>query len=284
MFKERGRICRDMLLKVLFYMIIFIIGTLFGNFATLVIYRLPLNKELTKEKSFCPKCKHELKFIDLIPIWSYIFLKGKCRYCGKKISSMYLVVELVSGITAVLLYLTLQVPSAEINTAIMINWIYLLIYSTTMIIVAAIDKKEKVISRQVILFGTLVVTGYLFYMLVMGNISVNLVYKYSAYIISIILLYAINSRKVDSYIIDLVMIIEYMQLFFTTEDSIITVLLTLVFTIMVIIVKKSNVTDHGNILVDDEKDKLELSVAYYMGISNFIVLCIQIVILYWFKI
>ena len=63
----------------IFYILIFIIGTLFGSFSTLAVYRLPLHKDITHERSFCPKCNHKLSFWDMIPILSYILLGGKCR-------------------------------------------------------------------------------------------------------------------------------------------------------------------------------------------------------------
>lgn len=270
-----------MLLKIIFYIVIFIIGTLFGNFATLVIYRLPLKKDLTKEKSICPKCKHELKFLDVIPILSYIFLGGKCRYCKEKISPRYIIIEFMSGILAVLLYLTLQVPVLEMNVAIMVDFLYLMLYMTTFMIIAFIDKDEKVIYRQVLLFGTLCTTGYLFYMLVMGNISTGIVYKYSVYIFSIIILYALNIKK-DNYIIDIIMLIEYMQLFFTTEDTIITILVTIFVTLFKVVLEKNKPVDKSNILLEYENEKLELPIAFFMGISNIIVLIIQVVIMYWF--
>ena len=63
----------------------FIIGATLGSFYTLAVYRIPLNKDITHERSFCPNCNHRLEFLDLIPILSYIFLGGKCRYCHEKI-------------------------------------------------------------------------------------------------------------------------------------------------------------------------------------------------------
>ena len=66
-------------MNIVLYTLIFIIGTLFGSFFTLAVYRIPLGKDITHERSFCPNCNHKLQFLDLIPILSYIFLGGKCR-------------------------------------------------------------------------------------------------------------------------------------------------------------------------------------------------------------
>ena len=72
-------------MDAIIYGLIFIIGTLFGSFFTLAVYRIPLGLDITHEHSFCPKCNAKLKFIDLIPILSYISARGKCRYCKEKI-------------------------------------------------------------------------------------------------------------------------------------------------------------------------------------------------------
>lgn len=85
-------------MNTILYALIFIIGTLFGSFFTLAVYRIPLGKDIIHERSFCPNCNHKLGFFDLIPILSYIFLGGKCRYCKQKIRPRYLLLEIASGI------------------------------------------------------------------------------------------------------------------------------------------------------------------------------------------
>lgn len=71
-----------------------IFGLIFGSFYNVVIFRVPKKISLINPKrSFCPVCKHQLAWKDNIPILSYIFLGGKCRYCGTKISPIYPVIE-----------------------------------------------------------------------------------------------------------------------------------------------------------------------------------------------
>ncbi|HIU40836.1 MAG TPA: prepilin peptidase, partial [Candidatus Aphodocola excrementigallinarum] len=60
---------------------IFIIGLIFGSFYNVVGYRLPNNMSIVFPASHCPKCNHKLKFYELIPVFSYMFLKGKCKAC-----------------------------------------------------------------------------------------------------------------------------------------------------------------------------------------------------------
>lgn len=86
------------------YIPIFLIGIFFGSFSTLAIYRIPLKKDITHERSFCPNCNHRLEAIDLIPLLSYLILGGKCRYCGQKISIRYFLIEFSFGIISLILF------------------------------------------------------------------------------------------------------------------------------------------------------------------------------------
>lgn len=80
----------------MWYIINFIIGAIFGSFLNVIIYRGVEGLSVKNPpRSFCPNCKATLKWYDNIPILSYLILKGKCRYCGTKISPRYLFVELV---------------------------------------------------------------------------------------------------------------------------------------------------------------------------------------------
>lgn len=88
---------------ILLYIVFFVFGVIVFSFVNNVIYRLPDKKVFSKKKSTCMSCEHELSFKDIIPVISWIALKGKCRYCGKKISARYLIVELLGGILAVAL-------------------------------------------------------------------------------------------------------------------------------------------------------------------------------------
>ena len=96
-------------MNIILYIIIFTMGTLFGSFYTLAIYRIPEKIDIVKTHSFCPNCNHKLGFFELIPIWSYIFLGGKCKNCKQKIRPRYLILEILSGLTFVLLALSLKI-------------------------------------------------------------------------------------------------------------------------------------------------------------------------------
>lgn len=78
-------------------MIYLFVGLLIGSFINVVVYRLPIGKSVVYPGSECLKCNNKLSWQDLIPVISYLILKGKCRFCGVKISVRYPLVELLTG-------------------------------------------------------------------------------------------------------------------------------------------------------------------------------------------
>ena len=85
--------------------LIFILGACLGSFSNVCIYRLPKNKQIVSGRSFCPRCKKKLNWFDNLPLISYLFLSGKCRKCKKIIPLRYLVVEIITGITFLLIHI-----------------------------------------------------------------------------------------------------------------------------------------------------------------------------------
>ena len=88
--------------RVLIETIFFAIGASIFSFLNVIIYRLPRRKQFALGKSMCTSCGHELSMKDMIPIISWLSLRGKCRYCGSKVSARYTIVETLGGISAVL--------------------------------------------------------------------------------------------------------------------------------------------------------------------------------------
>ena len=84
---------------------LFLLGLIFGSFVSAVSYRIPRNINFTKGRSFCDSCKKELFWYDNIPLFSYLLYQGKSRCCKKNISIRYPLIEIISGIMAVLLFL-----------------------------------------------------------------------------------------------------------------------------------------------------------------------------------
>lgn len=86
-----------MLPTVLLYIIIFLYGIVIGSFLNVCIYRIPKRENIVKIRSHCMSCGYQLKWYDLVPVFSYLCLRGKCRNCKQKISVQYPLVELLNG-------------------------------------------------------------------------------------------------------------------------------------------------------------------------------------------
>lgn len=83
---------------------VFIFGTIIGSFLNVCIFRIPLEESIVFSPSHCADCGKKLKWYDMFPIISWIVLKGKCRFCGSKISCRYPLVEFMSGIVFLFVY------------------------------------------------------------------------------------------------------------------------------------------------------------------------------------
>ena len=103
------------MLNIIVYVFSFIIGTLLGSFTTLAVYRIPKKENILNKRSYCPNCNHRLEFWDLIPILSYIFLKGKCRYCKNKVRIRYLILEVFSGVIYTIFIMSLNLDILNIT-------------------------------------------------------------------------------------------------------------------------------------------------------------------------
>lgn len=85
--------------------LVFIFGLCIGSFMNVCIYRIPLSKSIVTPRSMCPGCNSLISAYDNIPVISYILLKGKCRNCGIPISFRYPLVEIISGLTALAVFM-----------------------------------------------------------------------------------------------------------------------------------------------------------------------------------
>lgn len=90
---------------IIFYIIIFLFGIVIGSFLNVCIYRLPNREDIVKTRSHCMTCGHTLKWYDMFPLFSYLFLRGRCRYCKAKLSAQYPLIEALNGILYVVIVL-----------------------------------------------------------------------------------------------------------------------------------------------------------------------------------
>lgn len=127
--------------------LIFILGLGVGSFLNCLIYRLEKKDSFFSGRSYCPKCHHQLSWFDLIPLFSFLFLKGRCAYCGEKISWQYPLVELATG-TIFLLIFSSQLPISDFRD--LSNLFYLLLISGFLIIIFVYDFKYYLIPDKII--------------------------------------------------------------------------------------------------------------------------------------
>lgn len=93
------------MLNHLIEVFIFIYGLCIGSFMNVCIYRLPASKSIVRPRSMCPKCGKAIRLYDNIPVFSYLWLRGRCRNCDEPISIRYPLVEMMSGLFALCAYL-----------------------------------------------------------------------------------------------------------------------------------------------------------------------------------
>lgn len=136
--------------------IIFIFGLLIGSFLNVCIYRIPRNESISYPPSHCTSCGTRIKWYDLVPVISYIFLKGRCRNCKEKISIRYPVIELLGGIIFLLLYVKYGLSFELIKFAVM---------ASILIVIALIDFDTEDVYLKTTLTG--IISGLIF--AILGN-------------------------------------------------------------------------------------------------------------------
>lgn len=146
-------------MEIIIYIAIAVTGIVFGSFFTLAVYRIPRKENIVYVRSHCTTCGHKLNFWDLIPVFSYIFLGGKCRYCGEKIRPRYLILEIFSGFV----FLTLALTTGLQN---IVYLIFAYLFMAGMFIIAGIDKENYKIPNGVIIYELCIAIVYFVFNLV----------------------------------------------------------------------------------------------------------------------
>ena len=114
----------------------FIFGAVVGSFLNVCIFRLPVHESIIKPLSRCPHCHHPIRFFDNIPLISFIILKGKCRDCGAKISWRYPLVELITAVLSLLLFLQFGLT---------LRFLIFFVFTSVLIVIAFIDLDHRII-------------------------------------------------------------------------------------------------------------------------------------------
>ncbi len=126
---------------------LFIFGACIGSFLNVCIYRIPEGKSIIFPSSFCPQCKNNIPFYCNIPILSYLFLRGQCKFCKNPISIRYPLIEALTGIFAILLFLKFGLT---------ITFGFWFVFISVLITISFIDFDHQIIPDVISLPGILV--------------------------------------------------------------------------------------------------------------------------------
>lgn len=153
-----------MLYFCLLMLFIFCIGAVIGSFLNVVILRAFSGESIVLPPSKCPKCQNRLKWWHNIPILSYLLLRGKCYFCHEKISIQYPIIEFITGLAFILVFLKFGFS---------IETIFGFIVASLLIVISVTDIKERVVfdAHTYALIGTGLV--YAVYLTVMQIVNVN---------------------------------------------------------------------------------------------------------------
>jgi leader peptidase (prepilin peptidase) / N-methyltransferase len=132
---------------MIIYIYLFIIGLILGSFYNVVGLRIPNNQSISYPPSHCPSCQKKLSPLELIPVISYIFLKGKCKGCGVKVSPLYPIVELMTGSLFALSFYVFGLQG-ELFVSLTLVSLFMIIFVS--------DMTYMVIPDKVLLFFTLI--------------------------------------------------------------------------------------------------------------------------------
>ena len=130
-------------MTIMYILLFFIYGLVFGSFFNVVGLRVPKGESIVRPPSHCTICDRNLTARDLVPVFSYVFLKGKCRGCGTKIHWMYPVMELITGLLFALAYIELGF-SLELIVAIL--------FISLLVIITVSDIAYMLIPDKILLF------------------------------------------------------------------------------------------------------------------------------------
>jgi leader peptidase (prepilin peptidase)/N-methyltransferase len=262
------------------YIILFIIGTLFGSFYTLAVYRIPKRQDITHTHSYCPNCNHKLGFLDLIPIISYIFLRGKCRYCKEKIRPRYLILEALSGILFVVVAFLMGINFNTLYTIKIAEYCFMILYITFIILMAGIDKENIKIDKLVSIYGIVISIMYMVYLCIVEQANI---YRYGIYMIFYIIVLILDTVTLkrhakNSYATGHLLTIITMGIFtgeYITANTIIFTLLAISFYILI---EKLKQRKRKSKKTEEIQLAKNIAIGFYLGVANVIILMLVLFI------
>ncbi len=256
-------------MEAIFYILIFIIGTLFGSFYTLAVYRIPKRQDIIYTHSYCPNCNHKLGLLDLFPIFSYILLGGKCRYCKEKIRPRYLILEVLSGLLFVVIAYAMKLSIYNLNLSAIAQMIFTALYVTFIILMCGIDKENRKIDKGINIYGIVISIAYMIYLCIVENANI---YRYGIYLVAYILILILDtitlkkyakSTYVNGVLLSIVTMIIFTGEYVTVLSTIITLLAIAIY---LLIYKIKQLKDKQR--KSDKQLAKGISIGFYLGTIN----------------
>ena len=148
------------------FVYIFLLGLIVGSFVNVVIYRVPRGQSVVAGRSMCVYCRVKISWFDLIPIVSFLLLMGKCRNCDRKISWVYPIVELYSGIIFLFAFIS--------NQPDIVTRIFLVFILELLLVLALTDLKNLILPDSILLVVLLGTVAYGIFEHWVGSYSFNI--------------------------------------------------------------------------------------------------------------
>mgnify|MGYP005634400811 FL=1 len=165
---------------MIIYLIILLIGLVFGSFLNVLIHRLPLSISLVNPVgSACPHCNNGIKWYENIPVFSYLALKGRCSNCSESISIIYPIVEIITALVTLTIYLNF-----------LLNWELIAIIALfyTLIVLSFIDLKYRAVPDYLLIIAVILA-------IVVGDIISVLIFTGGLLLLELIITFYIQNIK-----------------------------------------------------------------------------------------
>lgn len=254
-------------MNTIFYIIIFVIGALLGRLYWTLIKRIEKGRGV---HSYCVNCGEKIKVFEKVPIISYIFLKGKCRHCGKKLEIQYIILEIATGLLFLGIVHGLNIIN-DINAGKVISLIFIALYLSYIILVSGLDKKTKNMPASLLAYGVGITIIYILHLCIIEEV----IYRYVIYLVMIVILLLANiinakKRAQGSYLIDLLTMLLIMLIFTGEFVCILTIIGTLIsISIYLPIKKMQNKMQKGKTSFNSK-----LKIVFIMGCLNLLSLLV----------
>lgn len=209
----------------------------------------------------------------MIPIFSYVFLRGKCRYCKEKIRPRYLILETISGLLFVAMAFLMKFNLDTLSATKIAEYSFMVLYLTFVIILAGIDKENRKMDKLVLAYGIVISIMYIVYLCIVEQANI---YRYGIYLIFyivVLLLDTITLKRYakNSYVTSILLMVITMVIFtgeYVTENAIIFTLLGIFFYMLMYKIKERKRRNRKS----EEQIANKLSIGFFLGTFNVLML------------